>query len=162
LVNSIDEISEPIDHIGWRLWRLTQLWKAEFDAAMVAEGYPWFSDARSNLLGHVPPQGCRQSDLVARSGISKQGVQQMLLDLEALDIIERQIDPDDRRNRIILYSAKGHAVRRSANAVKRRLHAHFASTLGMVDFDQLAALLETAHERLQQRATDSGNPAIEV
>ena len=91
MVKPLDEIMPPLlDHAGWRLWRVSRQWKACFDAGMRARGYPWFGEARSNVIGYLERSGLPQSELVKRMGLSKQAVQQLVDELVADGIVERQ------------------------------------------------------------------------
>ena len=40
MVKLLDELTYPPldDHVGWRLWRLSEMWKSRFDSDMVEMG----------------------------------------------------------------------------------------------------------------------------
>ena len=84
LVKSLDDERYPelLDHVGWRLWRVAQLWKTDFDAKMKAMGYPWFGEARAGVIAHLDRGGTPQALLAKRLGVSKQAVQQFVVELE--------------------------------------------------------------------------------
>lgn len=130
-----------IDHLGWRLWRAARRWKAEFDARMAAEGFAWFTEARSALLGHVGPSGVRQNDLVRRMGLTKQAVQQIVDELAAEGIVARRPDPADARGRIVVLTAAGVAAAHAANEVKRAIDAEQRERLGPERFEALIEAL---------------------
>jgi len=132
---------ELIDHLGWRLWRAARRWKAEFDARMAGEGYAWFTEARSALLGHVGPSGVRQNDLVRRMGLTKQAVQQIIDELAGEGIVERRPDPADARGRIVVLTAAGIAAAHAANEVKRAIDAEQRERLGPERFEALVEAL---------------------
>ena len=71
---------------------------------MIAAGHDVFAHARSGLLAHMERGGTRQADLVARSGLTKQAVQQFVDELVADGIVERIRDPDDGRGRIVVFT----------------------------------------------------------
>ena len=100
MVKQLDENNAGPDHVGIRLWGAYEAWKAEFVSAMVEAGHAWFTPSRATLLGFVPRTGLRQSDLIARMGISKQAVQQLVDGLEGEGVLERIADPDDKRGRV--------------------------------------------------------------
>jgi len=128
---------ELIDHLGWRLWRAARRWKAEFDARMAAQGFAWFTEARSALLGHV----VRQNDLVRCMGLTKQAVQQIVDELAAEGIVERRPDPADARGRIVALTAAGIAAAHAANDVKRAIDAEQRERLGTERFEALIEAL---------------------
>lgn len=141
MVKSLDDIA-MIDHVGWRLWRLARLWKAEFERAMATRRLQWCSGARAELVGALRDGPQPQSTLVAGLGISKQAVQQVIDELNALGAVERQADPADARARLVTLTAKGRKALAESNAAKREIEARFRSTLGTRRFDRLMEDLE--------------------
>ena len=138
---------EPLDHIGWDLWRAASSWKRLFTDMVVAKGHQWFAEARGNLIHLIGPSGCRQSSLVKRSQLTKQAVQQFLDELEHDGIIRREPDPSDARGKIILFTKQGHKALADAEAAKRAIEADIGNLLGestlarlKSDLDKIAKL----------------------
>lgn len=150
MVKPLDDSAAPapLDHIGWRLWRLAWAWKARFEAEMVAQGHGWFAEARSGVLAHLGPKGTPQSTLPGRMGLTKQAVQQLVDGLVRDGIVERRADPDDRRGRIVGLTPAGIAVMADADRVKRRIEAEYRGLLGAERFDTLGRELDALHEKL--------------
>jgi len=144
MVKSLDDNPELLDHVGWRIWRAAQAWKAEFDAAMVASGHPWFAEARANVLAHLDREGTPQAQLVVRMGVTKQAVQQFVDELVADGIVERRANPNDARSKVVAFTRRGLRVLDDANRVKRRIQRRYVSVLGESAFarfmDDLAVL----------------------
>jgi DNA-binding MarR family transcriptional regulator len=136
MVKQLDNKSLP-DHIGIRLWRANEFWLASFIAAMNAEGHVWFTPARANLLGQIPRNGLKQGDLIRRMGLSKQAVQQLIDGLEGEGILVRLPDPDDKRGKIIVHSAKGHVALRDADSIKVIIETELKARLGKDKFEAL-------------------------
>jgi DNA-binding MarR family transcriptional regulator len=132
----------PIGHVGWSLWRAARAWKAAFVAAMAADGYAWFGDARAELLGLIPPEGIGQSALTGLSGLSRQAVQQSLDLLVADGMVERRPDPTDGRRFRVQATASGRAALAAATCAKRRIEADYLDRLGPEGFARLMAALE--------------------
>ncbi|WP_299625031.1 MarR family winged helix-turn-helix transcriptional regulator [Pelagibius sp.] len=130
------------DHIGWPLWQAAFLWKEAYIAAMQAAGHDWYGRAQSNITAFLDPRGTRQRDLVARSGLTKQAVQQLVDDLEAAGIVSRSPDPEDRRAKIIRFTAKGKAALKDGAQIKRLIEARMTEGLGAEGMTQLRRLLE--------------------
>lgn len=150
MVKLLDELSYPSleNHVGWRLWRLYDLWKSQFDRAMVEAGHTWFAEARGNVVRHLGPRGLPQSKLVMRMGLSKQAVQQLLDELVLEGIVERKADPDDKRGKLIVLTQKGLRVVHDADRIKKRIERDYERLLGtrkfaamMEGLDELAATL---------------------
>lgn len=143
MVKQLDENTEmPLpDHVGWRLWQASRAWQTEFSAAMRASGHVWFSESRAGLLGHIPRRGIRQSALIERAGISKQAVQQLLDGLEAEGVIERVADPQDKRGKLVHYTALGSAALRDGDRIKLDIENGYRERLGQGSFEALMLAL---------------------
>ena len=136
MVKQLDDNSAPelLDHVGWRIWRAAQVWKAEFDAGMVALGHGWFREARANLLAHLDREGTPQALLVSRMNVTKQAVQQFVDELVEDGVVERRANPDDGRGKIVRFTKKGLRVLDDANRLKRRIQKRYVSILGEARF----------------------------
>lgn len=143
MVKALDDIDFPelLEHVGIQLWRAAALWKSAFDAGMIASGHTVFAHARSGLLAYMDRDGTRQADLVQRSGLTKQAVQQFIDELVADGIVERIRDPEDGRGRIVVFTPHGRQVLADANGVKQRVEERFRRKLGAERFRQLVAAL---------------------
>ncbi|MAZ18198.1 MAG: MarR family transcriptional regulator [Ahrensia sp.] len=141
MVKQLDENNAGPDHVGIRLWGAYEAWKAEFVSAMVEAGHAWFTPSRATLLGFVPRTGLRQSDLIARMGISKQAVQQLVDGLEGEGVLERIADPDDKRGRILRHTEKGRAALDDADRIKAEIETRYRARLGEERFRLLVEAL---------------------
>lgn len=140
MVKKIDDLR--IDHIGWRLWDAAATWKEKFAAEMVAAGHDWYGEARSSVVPYIGPKGTRQADIVSRMGLSKQAVQQLIVDLEKSGILRREADPDDGRGKIVLFTEKGLAAHRDSQHAKRKVEAEIRTILGDTEFEHLMKTLK--------------------
>ena len=114
---------------------------------MARSGVGWYGEARAGLIAHLDPGGTRQADLAKRARITRQAVQQLLDDLERDGIVERSPDPGDARSKIIRFTAKGAAILRLANRVKRRIDGDCRRRLGGRAFDRIVAALAALAEK---------------
>jgi len=130
MVKLLDDNAAGPDHVGIRLWSAYEAWKAEFVTAMSEAGHVWFTPSRATLLGFVSRKGLRQSELIARMGISKQAVQQLVDGLEAEGVLERIADPGDKRGRILRHTAKGRAALDDADRIKTEIESRYRARLG--------------------------------
>ncbi|MGV8831977.1 MAG: MarR family winged helix-turn-helix transcriptional regulator [Devosia sp.] len=154
MVKKLDEKSDLpllIDHIGWRLTRLGRQWKAEFDAALVARGHEWMTQAQGGVVGHLRNAGVPQSELAALLDVSKQAVQQHVDALVAIGVVERVPDPSDARARIVRLTGKGTAALVDSNAIKLAIEARYRAVLGSDGF----AALERALDQLFDAGPDA-------
>ncbi|WP_240229932.1 MarR family winged helix-turn-helix transcriptional regulator [Devosia lacusdianchii] len=148
MVKRLDEIPRPrlIDHIGWRLTRLSRKWKGEFDAAMVARGHAWMTQAPGQIVGHLRETGVPQGELAALMGVSKQAVQQHVDALVELGVVERVTDAADARSRIVQLTHKGAQALADANAVKLEIEDRYRAALGGPAFANLEEALDQLFE----------------
>lgn len=137
-----EKLPTLIDHVGWRLWRLARLWKAAFDSEMLRRGYPWVAEARGAVIGHLRPGGRAQSELAGLLGVSKQAVQQFVDQLVEEGAVERIVDPQDARGRLVRLTARGIAFIEEGNAVKRGIEREYAKRIGKARLQALNAALD--------------------
>jgi DNA-binding MarR family transcriptional regulator len=154
LVKKLDKLTYPPleDHIGVQLWMLSEAWKAQFDAEMVALGYGYFAEARSNVLRFVGPRGTPQSKIVKLMGLSKQAVQQLIDELVAEGVVEREADPADKRGKLVVLTQAGLAALHDANRVKRQIMTEYGKLLGVRKLNELTSLLGELEQHLAARA----------
>jgi DNA-binding MarR family transcriptional regulator len=133
---------KPLDHIGWDLWQASQAWKRLFVAGMVRRGHGWFAEARGNLVHLIGPEGARQGDIVQRSQMTKQAVQQFIDELEEDGIVNRSPDPSDARANRVKFTAKGLRALEDANAIKGEVETLYARLVGRAELAQLKATLD--------------------
>jgi DNA-binding MarR family transcriptional regulator len=104
-------------------------------------GFADFDAAYLNVFRYPGPQGARPSELAARLGISKQALNYLLGELERLDYLERQPDPDDLRSKRIALTARGTAAIGVIREAVREVEADWAAQLGEKDFAHLRRIL---------------------
>jgi len=63
--------------------------------------------AHTSILPHIDLDGTRITDLASRLDISKQAVGQIVDELEEMGMVERTVDPDDARAKLVRFSKKG-------------------------------------------------------
>src|SRR6266513_5886826 len=70
-------------------------------------GFDDFDAAYVNVFQYPGPQGARPSELAARLRMTKQAVNYLLGELERLDYLKRQRDPDDLRSKRVALTPRG-------------------------------------------------------
>lgn len=104
-------------------------------------GFTDFDATHLNVFLYPGPQGARPSELAARLGISRQALNYLLGQLERLDYLERQPDPDDQRSKRIALSARGNSAVRVIRDAVGEIEREWKATLGADRFAQLRDLL---------------------
>lgn len=97
--------------------------------------------AHTALFPHIPFAGIRLTELAARVGVSKQAVQQLVDELEAMGLLAREPDPSDGRAKRIVFTDHGKAALLHGLGVLDGIGAELQARVG-------AAALATAHDVL--------------
>lgn len=93
------------------------------------------------VLQYPGPDGSRPSELAERAGMSKQAMNQLLQSLERLGYLSRREVKEDRRARLVHFTARGRAAWTAIHELLAQIEAEWRSTLGEKDFARLKALL---------------------
>ena len=104
-------------------------------------GFDDFDAAYLNVFQYPGPQGARPSELAARLAITKQALNYLLGELERLDYLTRQPDPDDLRSKRVALTARGKSAIRVIREAVGEMETSWAQQLGSKRFDQLRNLL---------------------
>jgi DNA-binding MarR family transcriptional regulator len=104
-------------------------------------GFDDFDAAYLNIFQYPGPQGARPSELAARLHMTKQAVNYLLGELERLDYLKRQPDPDDLRSKRVALTPRGKSAIRVIREAVSEMENAWALQLGQKRFDQLRNLL---------------------
>src|SRR3954468_11720831 len=104
-------------------------------------GFDDLDAAHLNVFQYPGPQGARPSELAARLRISKQALNYLLGELERLDYLERQPDPDDLRSKRIALTPRGISAIGVIRDAVAEMEAAWTEQLGQKRFAQLRDLL---------------------
>jgi len=109
--------------------------------ALHAAGFTDLNASHLSILLYPGPQGLRPSDLAADRQMSRQSVNYLLGQVEALGYLERRSDPHDQRSKRLALTPRG---RRAAVVMRKSmadLEKEWADELGATRFTDLKALL---------------------
>src|SRR3954468_17686225 len=104
-------------------------------------GFDDLDAAHLNVFQYPGPQGARPSDLAARLGVTKQALNYLLGELERLDYLERQPDPDDLRSKRVALTPRGASAIRVIREAVAEIETTWAQQLGPERFVEFRALL---------------------
>ena len=97
----------------------------------------------ASLLRNVGDEGARPSELAAHAGVTRQAVTKLVDELERLDFVRRDPDPDDGRGVIIRYTERGRAVLAIARRRMLALERSYAAQVGADRWAEVRSTLET-------------------
>ena len=113
-------MTEPHSHLGQLLRSAFARFEAELiDATPPFHGHE-LRPTHNHVLRNLDADGTRASVLAERAGLSRQAITQIVDELEAAGVVEREADPDDGRAKLVRYTAEG---RRSFAESRQRIAA---------------------------------------
>ena len=121
--------------------------RSAIDAAVRADlarnGFGDVAPAHSALLRNIGEEGSRHSELAADAGVSRQAITKLVDELERLDLVRRDPDPDDGRGVIIRYTDRGRAGLAIARKRMLALERDYAARVGAERWAEVRSTLET-------------------
>jgi DNA-binding MarR family transcriptional regulator len=75
-------------------------------ADLAHNGFGDVAPSHSALLRNIGEDGSRPSDLAAQAGVPRQAITKLVDELERLDLVRRDPDPDDGRGVIVRYTSR--------------------------------------------------------
>ena len=114
------------------------------DEAVKAAGYVDLNRMHVSLFKHPTLDGMRPTGLADELRISKQMVNDVLRDLERLGYIRRDVDPADRRSRLIRLTTKGIKLEDTVRLAARDAEQQLERELGPERFHSFREALVQA------------------
>ncbi len=139
--------NDQSENIGRLLLRAQRSFDAELNARLRERGYPDVRLAHSALFAHIDPDGTRSSELAERAGMTKQGMGQLVTDLEKKGYVERVEDPADGRAKLVRLTKKGRRHVRDAREIIGEIEEAYARRLGDKRLEKLRAILNDLSPR---------------
>ena len=130
------------DNIGRLLLRAQRDFDAQLNARLRERGYPDVRLAHSALFAHIEPEGTRSSELAEQAGMTKQGMGQLVADLEKKGYVERVEDPVDRRTKLVRLTKKSRRHVRDAREIIGEIEEAYALRLGNGRLETLRAIFK--------------------
>lgn len=141
-IKDSQEIPQYPSHIGWTISKISRLWNKQFVQKTNALGHEWFTLSASNLMGHLPRKGISQKALTARTGLTKQAVNQQIDDLVSANILKRTVSDTDKRARIVSYTDKGLQALKDIDKIKLEIEKDYIDIIGKEALDQLVQTID--------------------
>ncbi len=141
------EQSIPIGMVAARLHRATQV---DCIARLNRAGYTDLRMRHLALLEGLPREGARVTTLASQTGMTKQAMGELIDEIEANGYIERQNDPADRREQLIVFTGKGQRAYEEAFAVLGEMERDYAATVGGSRYSETRSALEELVSSLEE------------
>jgi DNA-binding MarR family transcriptional regulator len=91
----------------------------------------------------IGADGSRPSELAAHAGVTRQAITKLVDELERLDLVRRDPDPNDGRGVIIRYTDRGRAGVAIARKRQLALERAYAAQVGADRWAEVRSTLET-------------------
>ena len=108
-----------------------------------AVGMPPLPRTKSMIMVNISDGITRPSDLARNIGISRQAIQQTLVEMEREGLVSLKQDPSDGRAKIVRFSRRGARIGKAAFAAMDDIEAELTDRLGAPAMKRLKAVLFT-------------------
>lgn len=108
------------------------------------------TSARWQVMGPVSEQPSTVAQVARRMGLARQGVQRIVNDLERLDLVTFEPNPDHKRAPLITVSKKGQAAMEKVNAAQSQWVNALAEGLTEKQLNQTLKILQSVRERTEE------------
>lgn len=140
--------------MGALLTRLVQEIGDEVHRALVLAGFEDIRTAHNVVFQHLRPEGSRVTEIAERARMTKQATQYLADHLEAGGYLERFLDPDDGRAKLLRLTDRGREVEGVARKAIAELENRWATQVGREEFSQFFAVLHALYGDLQEHSLE--------
>ena len=117
--------------------------EAAVRADLAHNGFGDVTPAHSALLRNIGEDGARPCELAAHADVTRQAITKLVDELERLDLVRRDPDPDDGRGVIVRYTDRGRAGVAIARQRMLALERDYAARVGAERWAEVRSTLET-------------------
>ena len=115
--------------------------RAELHEHLRQEGFDDLRPAHSPLVRYPPIDGLRPSELAETLRLSRQSINDLLREMEAMGYLELHADPADGRARIIRYTDRGWRLFETSSRISGEVGERWAAKIGRRRYDSMVAAL---------------------
>jgi DNA-binding MarR family transcriptional regulator len=144
--------------IGQLLIQMTRLFRKDLFARLSEEpGLEGIRPSHLHVFANMVGGGKRLTELADAASMSLPSMQELVDDLGRRGIVERQLDPRDRRAKLIVLTDKGLDALAPAASIIEALEHEYAERIGEDRFEDMCLALDALIDDLLER--DDGHPA---
>lgn len=139
------------DNIGRLLNNAVRRFEDRVLELMTAAGYEETRISHVNLTRNLDRDGTRITELASRAGMTKQAMSELVEQCEGIGLVRREIDPADKRARIIHFTRLGLQWLDAFSRAVDRAEQEMRAELGPAKHDGVRAALKlygSAHDVL--------------
>lgn len=120
--------------------------RTEIVSQLHAAGFTDLLPAHLAVFQHPGPDGRSPSQLAGSANMSKQAMNNLLAQLERAEYLTRTVNPDNRRERIVVLTTRGRDAIKAIRAAVRRIEQRWKANLGTERYEQLRSLLQQLND----------------
>ncbi|SFU43258.1 DNA-binding transcriptional regulator, MarR family [Pseudoduganella namucuonensis] len=124
-------------NIGRLLNMAVQRFEKRVLEVMAEAGYDDVSLSQVAITRNLDAGGTRATEIAKRAGITKQSVGELIGQLEAIGLVERVPDPDDKRARIVHFTPAGLAWLKAFEIAIKQSEQEMREELGATTLEHL-------------------------
>jgi len=109
--------------------------------SLEAAGIPPLSRTKSMIMVNISDGITRPSDLARNIGISRQAIQQTLVEMEKMGLITLAPDPSDGRAKIVKFSRRGSGIGKATFEIMDAIEKELIERLGSKPFETFRKVL---------------------
>ena len=113
----------------------------ESRALLLEQGESGLRPSHHRVIGHVPADGITVTELAERVGMTKQGIGQFVAQLTGSGHLTVDVDPDDRRVRVVRRTREGDAAVLRLSQLLEVLEQRWAERVGPARYHAFRTVL---------------------
>lgn len=136
------------DNVGRAIFAASRVVEADILEILATKGFSEIRLVHLHLYRNLDLDGTRLTELARRANMAKQGMQEIVDRAEAQGFIERKSDPEDRRAKVVVFSARGQQLLKTLHEAVLEMERRMAECIGAAAVKQITrALLQYVAQR---------------
>ena len=135
------KLAEGAPYIGAYLRWAFRIVRQRILQGLMERGFTDLNQAHLFVFQYPPPDGVRLTDVAERAFMTKQAINYLLVQLEALGYIERRAERG-RSRRLVFLTRRGWQVFETVWGTMQQLEAEWMAILGKKRFDEFRSTLQ--------------------
>ncbi len=127
-----------------------------------ASGYRGLKLSHALVLLQISEQGSRIIDIARNQAVSKQAIGQIANELEALELIQKKADHQDKRAKLLIITPQGIELIRLAASFLQQMDNELAEQVGFETFQQIQNLSYQLFKQLKLPYPQAGQYATDI
>ena len=136
-------------NIGLPLTEIARNFQRRVLAGFADHGHTRLQPAQTSVLTHLSLSGTRLTDLAKRASMTKQGMGQLVDEVERLGYVERVADPTDSRAKVVRFTEKGRRLMCDAVEIGASVQGEYEKLIGKRRLKDLRDILDDFNHKLR-------------